>query len=259
MVEIQYEQLQAVIALFIWPFFRISSFIVSAPLLGHKNIPIPAKVGFSVLLTLVMLPVMPAFPDVAIASWAGLGIIIEQIVIGLAIGTVMRITFTAVQSAGEFISLQMGIGFATFFSADSNSQSLVISRLFYMLTLLIFLALNGHLFMIEILASTFRSLPIASLSIDTNAFKILADFGSVLFSAGLMMALPVTTPLLIVNITMGILNRSAPQFSIFSIGFPMSLTIGMLLLVVLMSDLGSFLENLFYRGFSTLDLLLKAF
>lgn len=247
MVDIDYAQIQAWIALFFWPFVRIAGFLMAAPLLGHTAIPAQVKIALSALISVILAPVLPPMPDVGISSWAGLGLIVQQLLIGVGLGLVMRIFLTAVQAAGEFIALQMGIGFATFFSSDSNSNSVVISRLFYMITLLIMLAMNAHLIVIEILASTFQTLPIG-MPLNSEGFSLPARYTAVIFSAGLLMSLPVVAPLLIIKFALGILNRSAPQFTVFSIGFPMSLIGGLVLMVVMMSDMGRFLEGLFTQA-----------
>ena len=252
MIEVTSAQLQLWVAAFLWPLSRITTFLVAAPLLGHSSIPNPAKIGLGVLLTLIVAPTLPPLPEVPIVSWAGLGILIEQMLIGLAMGLVMRVTFTAVQVAGDIIGLQMGLAFATLFSPDAGN-TMILARYLYMIALLMFLAFNGHLVVIEILATTFHTLPIGMVRFNPEAWRMLAGYGSTIFSAGLLLALPLVASLLIINLAMGILNRSAPQLTVFSVGFPLSLTVGLVLLMVLMGDLGRYLERLFSEGLQFLQ------
>jgi flagellar biosynthesis protein FliR len=255
-IEVSAAQLQLWVAAFLWPLSRITAFLVAAPVLGHSSIPNQAKIGLGVLLTLVVAPTLPPLPQVPIVSWAGLGVMIEQLLIGLAMGLVMRLAFTAVQVAGDIIGLQMGLGFATFFSPDSGGNTLILARYFNMIAMLMFLAFNGHLLVIEILAGTFQSLPIGLVSFNPDAWNMLARYGATIFSAGLLLALPLVASLLIINLTMGILNRSAPQLTVFSVGFPLSLTVGLVLLMVLMTDLARYLEKLFSETLQFLQSLL---
>ena len=245
MFEFTSDQLQLWLVSLFWPLCRITAFILSAPLLGHKNIPMPVKIGFALLFSIVLIPSLPPLPNIPLMSWAGLGIIIEQLLIGIAIGLVMRVTFTVVQTAGDIIGLQMGLAFATFFSADTGTNSMVLSRLLYMLSLLIFLAFDGHLMVLELLAGTFTELPIGSVHFSPNAWDMLVRYGATIFSAGLLLALPLVASLLLINLSMGILNRTAPQLTVFSIGFPLTLLTGLVLLMILMRDLGRFLQGLF--------------
>ncbi|WP_194756473.1 flagellar biosynthetic protein FliR [Aliidiomarina indica] len=258
MVEVTFLQLQAWIAAFFWPFVRLTSFMLTAPILGHSAIPNPLKLALGATLAIVITPILPPMPDVPIYSWAGFGIIVEQILIGVSIGLIMQVTFAVVQAAGEFIGLQMGLAFATFFSPDSGANTMILSRILHVFAMLMFLALNGHLIVLEILAFSFQQLPIGTLGLNLGAFDMLARFGSVVFLSGILLALPVFGALLIINITLGILNRSAPQLTVFSIGFPMSLTMGLFLIMTLTTNLGSYLQRLFANSIEFISHFLDA-
>ncbi|XKH60291.1 flagellar biosynthetic protein FliR [Halomonas sediminis] len=258
MVEVTFAQLQAWLVAFLWPFARITAFMAAAPLWGHSSVPNQAKVGLAAIVAVVIAPVLPSMPEVAVLSWAGLGIMVEQILIGLAIGMVMHVMFAVVQAAGEFIGLQMGLAFASFFDAASGTNIMVLSRIFYMITLLMFLAFNGHLMVLETLVMSFQVLPIGIGTFNPSAFDMLARYGGTIFAAGMLLALPLVASLLIINLALGILNRSAPQLTVFNIGFPMSLITGLVLLMVLMTDMASFLQRLFSNSIDFMQRLIEA-
>ena len=256
MVEITFDQLHGWLVAFLWPFMRLTAFVMASPLWGHSSVPRQVKLGLIAVLCVVIAPGLPPLPEIPIMSWAGLGIMIEQLLIGAALGVVMHVIFATVQAAGDFIALQMGLGFATFFSPDTGANTMILARLLYMITLLMFLAVNGHLIAIDILASSFVTLPIGTSGFNLDAFELLARFGGTIFVSGLLLALPLVSALLIINLSLGILNRSAPQLTVFNIGFPMSLTTGLFLLMVLMTDLGRFLQQLFETGLGFMQTLL---
>lgn len=251
-------QLHVWLVAFLWPFVRLAGFIMVAPLLGHSSVPRMAKLGLAVLITIVVAPGLAPLPEVAVWSWAGLGIVVEQLLIGIALGMALHVVFAAIMAAGDFVGLQMGLAFATFVSPDTGANTMILARFFYMMSLLMFLALDGHLMVIETLAFSFQALPVGYAGLDVDGFNMLVRFGSTIFSAGLLLALPLVAALLIVNLSLGILNRSAPQMTVFSVGFPTSLTLGLFLLSVLMNDLGRYLETLFSRGIETLQMLIQA-
>ncbi|WP_249979030.1 flagellar biosynthetic protein FliR [Vreelandella olivaria] len=257
MVEVTFAQLHAWLVAFLWPFARITAFMAASPLWGHSSVPNQAKVGLAALVAIVIAPLLPAMPDVPIMSWAGVGIIVEQLLIGLAIGLVMHIIFAVVQAAGEFIGLQMGLAFASFFDLSSGTNIMVLSRILYMITLLMFLALNGHLMVLETLVMSFQTLPIGIGTLNPNAFELLARYAGTIFASGMLMALPLAGSLLIISLSLGILNRSAPQLTVFNIGFPTSLTVGLTLLMVLMTDIGRFLQRLFSQGLAFMQSLIE--
>ncbi|MCE8037361.1 flagellar biosynthetic protein FliR [Halomonas sp. MCCC 1A11062] len=258
MVEVTFDQLHGWLVLLLWPFVRILAFFQAAPLWGHSSVPNQAKIGLAFLITLVIAPVLPPMPDVPLVSWAGFGIMVEQMLIGIAIGLVMHVVFAVVQAAGEFIGLQMGLAFASFFDAGSGTNTMILSRIFFMITLLMFLALGGHLMVLEALVSSFYGLPIGIGAFNPAAFEMMVRYGGTIFVAGMSLALPLVGSLLIINLAMGILNRSAPQLTVFNIGFPTSLTVGLVLLMVLMTDMSRFLQRLFSNGIQFIYALIEA-
>lgn len=257
MVEVTFAQLHAWLIAFLWPFARITAFMAASPLWGHASLPNQVKIALAALVTIVIAPVLPPMPDVPVMSWASLGIMVEQLLIGLAIGLVMHIIFAVVQAAGEFIGLQMGLAFASFFDLSSGTNIMVLSRILYMITLLMFLALNGHLMVLETLVMSFQTLPIGLGTLNPNAFELLARYAGTIFASGILLALPLTGSLLIISLSLGILNRSAPQLTVFNIGFPASLTVGLILLMVLMTDIGRFLQRLFSQGLTFMQSLIE--
>lgn len=257
MVEVTFAQLQGWLVAFLWPFARITAFMAASPLWGHTSIPNQAKVGLAALIAIVIAPILPAMPDIAIMSWAGVGVMIEQILIGLAMGLVMHIIFAVVQAAGDFIGLQMGLAFASFFDTASGTNIMVLSRILYMITLLMFLALNGHLMVLETLIMSFQTLPIGIGTFNPGAFELLARYAGTIFASGMLLALPLVGSLLTINLALGILNRSAPQLTVFNIGFPTSLIVGLILMMVLMTDISRFLQRLFTQGLAFMQALIE--
>src|SRR5690606_11642919 len=129
------------------------------------------------------------------------------VMIGVAVGFTMQLAFAAVRTAGEIIGLQMGLSFATFVDPASHLNMPVLARIIDMLALLLFLTFNGHLWLISLLVDTFHTLPIGGDPVNSNAFLALARAGGLIFINGMMLALPVITMLLTLNLALGLLNR----------------------------------------------------
>lgn len=146
----------------------------------------------------------------------------------------MQLAFAAVRTAGELIGLQMGLSFATFVDPGSHLSMPVLARIMDLLALLLFLTFNGHLWLISALVDTFHTLPVGGNPLNANAFMAMTRTGGLIFLNGLMLALPVITLLLTLNLALGMLNRMAPQLSVFVIGFPITLTVGIILMAALM-------------------------
>ena len=258
MISVDIDQLYAWINAFLWPFVRILALLGTAPMLGESSIPVRVKVGFAAVVTIAVAPTLESLPVLATASYASLWIVVQQVLIGMALGLTMRIVFAAVQTAGEFIGLQMGLAFASFFDPGTGSNTAVLARILNTITLLIFVAMNGHLLMITGLLRTFEVLPISGLPLDVNGWGVLLEWSRQIVIAGLLLALPVMVVLLTINLSLGILNRTAQQLSVFAVGFPISLTVGLIILAVVLPQISPFLERLFQDGYDTMGRLVEA-
>ena len=248
MISFTSEMLNSWVISLLWPLTRILGVIAAAPILNHSSIPTLSKLGLGVVLTLVIMPTMPALPNIDIVSVQGLFLLIEQVVIGLAMGFSMRLVFSAVEVAGQLISLTMGLGFASFYDPQTGGQSPSLGQLLVLTSLLLFLSLDGHLILIEAIAKSFVTLPI---SIEGNGphLKDIAFWGKEIFSIGLLLALPTIAALLITNMALGVLTRAAPQLNIFGIGFPVTITVGFMILVLTIPSMIKPMENMIAVSF----------
>jgi len=244
-ISVTSAQLEGWMVAFLWPFVRMLALVSTAPIFGEAWVPRPVKVLIAAMLAFVVSPTIGPLPAVPVVSAGGVWIIVQQVLIGVAMGFTVRLVFTAVLAAGEYIGLQMGLSFASFFDPMSHGSTMVVARLLNMLAMLIFVALDGHLLMVNALAQSFHTLPIADAPLAAGGWMFLVLAGAEIFASGLMLALPLITALLTLNLAMGILNRASPQFSIFAVGFPLTLLAGIFMLQLLMPNLGAFLEPRF--------------
>jgi flagellar biosynthetic protein FliR len=236
------------IAALLWPLSRILGLIAAAPLFGNAGVPLRVKVLLGVFLALVIAPLVPAVPAVDPTSWAGLLILVKEMIIGLAMGFAMRLVFAAVEYAGEVASQTMGLGFAVFFDPSTRGRSSAVSQFMALVATMAFLAVNGHLVLLEALAESFFTMPITETPFSSNAALELVRWGGRIFSAGLQIAMPIIAALLITQVALGILTRAAPQLNIFGIGFPITLGVGFLTLSLALPYLSAPIVNLFNQG-----------
>lgn len=248
MITLSSAELNTLIAAFLWPLTRILGLIAIAPVFGNLSIPFQVKVLLGVMLALIIAPTVPALPAMDPMSMAGVLILIQQFVIGLAMGFVMRIIFAAVEMAGEIAGLTMGFGFAQFFDPQTRGRSSAISQFLALLTIMIFLAANVHLTLLSALAESFSTLPIGTAAISGQTFHQTALWGGHIFSAGVQLSLPIVAALLITNVALGILTRAAPQLNLFGIGFPITLGVGFVMVALVLPYLATPLSNLFQEA-----------
>ena len=251
MVSISSDLLQSWIINLLWPLTRILGVIAAAPIFSHTAIPNQVKLGLGVMLTLIIIPTLPLMPHFEIFSFQGLLILVQQLVIGLAIGFSMRMVFSAVELAGQLIGMSMGLGFSSFYDPQSQGQSTAVNQFLSLLAMLIFLSLDGHLLIISAVANSFVTLPIGLVESGINSMRI-AMWGETIFSYGLLLALPAVAALLITNMALGILTKTAPQLNLFGIGFPVTLSIGLVVIALSLPGMLKPIENFIEQGASNM-------
>ncbi|EGW21343.1 flagellar biosynthetic protein FliR [Methylobacter tundripaludum] len=217
-------------ALFIWPLMRISAMFVAVPLFSIKAVPARVRLILSVVITLVVMPLLPPLPSVEMFSYAGFMTAIAQVMIGLTTGFILQLVFAAAVFAGQSVALSMGLGFSMMVDPQSGQQVPVIAQLYTVTTTLIFISLDGHLLLIQMLLDSFKTLPIGIDGIDKAGIWSIIAWSSRMFAGGLLLTMPIIASLLLVNIIFGVAARAAPQLQIFSVGIPVTLMLGLLLI-----------------------------
>lgn len=258
MISVTSAQLNAWLALFIWPFVRILGVIATDPVLGNRSVPARVKIGLAFLVTILLAPTLGPPPAVLPGSAEGILILMQQLVIGIAIGLVVRVVFTAAEMAGHMMGLQMGLGFATFFDPQNSAQVPLMAEFMGLFATLVFLAFNGHLMVIAALSESFRALPISAHPFAAGGWATLAQWGGEIFLAGLLIALPVLGALLITNMAIGIMTRAAPQLNIFAVGFPLTLAAGFVVLYLSLPYIMPLLERIWSDGLTVVAQVLQA-
>lgn len=248
MVNIDAAWLSAWVAGLLLPLARILSLVAISPVFSHESVPARVKIGLGVLLSVIVAPTLPAIGGFDPLSLSGVMLIVEQIVVGLAMGFAMRIVFAAVELAGEVSGMTMGLGFATFFDPTTQGESMSLNQLLSLLTTLVFLAIDGHLILLATLVRSFHDMPLDGAQHAPAAFWRIAQWGGHVFAAGVQLSLPIVAALLITNIALGILTRAAPQLNLFGIGFPLTLTVGMVVLVLVLPTMAAPMVRLLEQG-----------
>lgn len=252
MITLTSAQLDAWIAAFIFPLARILALVTSAPLFSNIGVPNRTRLALGLAITFALMPMLPPMPTVPAGSLPALWILLQQMLIGVGMGFAMRIAFSSVELAGEFMGSQMGLGFATFYDPLSSAQTPVITEFVNLMTLLVFIALNGPLLYVATLAESFTVIPVSSAPLAAVSWKNLAELGSIMFSTGLLLALPVIVTLIITNLALGVLTRAAPQLNIFAVGFPITLLGGLAALAISLNYLAGPLQVLIEQGLAAM-------
>lgn len=229
-------QIVASVASFIWPLIRISAMFVAIPLFSLRAVPARVRLVLSLAITLVIMPLLPANPVVEIFSYQGFLVAVAQVMIGLTGGFIMQLVFSALLFAGQGVALSMGLGFASMVDPQNGQQVPVIAQFYVMASTLVFLSLDGHLLLIKMLLDSFNSVPVGIEGVTKDNIWTILSWSSRMFAGGLLLTMPIIVSLLLVNISLGVATRVAPQLNIFSVGFPVTLMLGLLLVWLTLPD-----------------------
>lgn len=250
-------QIQAQVASFIWPLLRISALLVAVPLFSLQAVPARVRLILAVALTFVVMPLLPAFPAVDLFGYEGISMALTQVMLGLSSGFILQLVFAAIIFAGQGIALSMGLGFASMVDPQNGQQVPVVAQLYVITSTLMFLSLDGHLLLIKMLLDSFTSLPIGMDGLSKADIWAIIAWSSRLFVGGLLLAMPVIASLLLVNVGFGVAARAAPQLNIFSVGFPATLMLGMLLVWLTLPDVLDQFSGLLTDAYDLIGQLLR--
>lgn len=229
MVPINGEQLETWIAAFLWPFIRILAMLATAPVFDNRTVQRRTRVALAAMIAMLMMPILPAPPTLSSAQ--AVPVLIQQILIGVSMGFSMRLVFAAFEMAGDLLGLQMGLAFAQFIDPSRGTQTPLLGSFLGVLASLVFLVIDGHLLVIAAVVQSFELIPISANLSVVNAQNI-AMAGGIMFTLALQISLPVLAAVLISNIVLGILARAAPQLNVMSIGFSITIGVGLWILWV---------------------------
>jgi len=227
-ISITEGQILAWLTPLLWPFFRALALLASLPVFSQRAVPMRVKIGFALFIALAAQPSLPDIPVIALDSPQAVLVLIQQLLVGITLGFAVRLVFAAVELGGELIGLQMGLNFAGFFDPATASQGTASGRFFGTLVAFLFVLANGHL---AVIAALVRSFEVFAVGDEPFAFLRQTQpqqWGAEVFMLGLWIALPLVGMLLFVNLVLGVISRVAPQISVFSVGFPITVTVGLI-------------------------------
>lgn len=227
MVTFTEAQVLGWISAWLWPFVRVLGLFTSAPVLSMKAVPRRVRVALALLIVVCAEPSLPPMPSVALNSAEALMVLAQQVLIGVTLGFAARVVFAAIEFAGEIVGLQMGLNFAAFFDPLQGGQATAVSRFYGTVAAWLFVVMNGHLLLSAAVLHSFEAFPVSAQPLAFLSQVQPQVWGAEIFKLGLWVSLPVVAMLALTNVVMGLVARVAPQMNIFSIGFPITLGVGL--------------------------------
>lgn len=242
---------------FLLVFARISGIFVISPFFGSVNIPQRVKAGLALFIALLIFPVVNhLLPSLSGKLYEYYLLVIAQVLIGIIIGFLCTVVMSAFQISGEFYSVQMGFGFANTVDPLSHIEQPVVGQFIGFFALLIFLIIGGHHLLITTIFKSFEIVPIFSLKASNLICDKVVMVFCGMFLTALKMAMPIMGVLFLVTLSMGLLAKVAPMMNIMTLGWAITIVIGVITLIMIIPLLGQVAQNMFIHVFSDIDELL---
>lgn len=245
--------------MYLLPFVRVAAMMMALPIIGTQLVPGKIRLIFSLALTYIV--VCSGNSTVALNPGVSLFtlffVVILQVLIGVLMGLVIHIIFQTFMLAGQIISMQMGLGFASLMDPQNGISTPIVGQLYMMIATLLYLTMNGHLFVISILVDSFAQIPVTQLDMTSIEFEKFIELGSFMFAYGLKIALPAVITILITNISFGMMTKAAPQLNIFTLGFSITLIAGVALIYICLSFMATEFTEVSEKAHSTLVALIE--
>lgn len=245
------------ISSYFWPFIRISTVLMIAPIFGAVAVvPVRVRLILSLTITVVVAPLIPDIPTIDPFSSTGIMIILQQILLGFAMGFLLQLAFAALVMGGSSIAMPMGLGFANIVDPVNGIQVPVLSTLFTIIGTLLFLSMNAHLILIQIVVDSFIGMPIAAIGLTQDSMLKIALWGGRIFMGGILIALPAIMIITLINIAFGIMTKAAPQLNIFAVGFPTTMAAGFLVIYLTLPNLLPRFMQIVEEAFDTMQIIM---
>jgi flagellar biosynthetic protein FliR len=232
MPVITYDQIESWLGALFWPFLRIGACLMVAPLFGASYVPPRVRIVLAGAITLAALPLIPRAEGLTVLSADGVVTTVQQLVIGVALGYALQLMFDALTLGGQLLANGMGLGLAFNIDPLRGVETPALGQLYVVLGTLTFIALDGHIALLQTLVASFRGLPVGPNGFSPQVLQSLADWGSQLFLGALRIALPGMTALLVVNLAFGVTSRAAPSLNLFAVGLPITLLFGLVVVLL---------------------------
>lgn len=236
-LEVDSVEISSWVSRFLWPFFRISGFLMVMPLIGSRLVPQRIRILLAFLIAMLVTPMLPPMPHTDGLSVQTMVISAQQLLIGIAFAFMLEMLMQVMILAGQLIAMQTGLGMALMIDPSHGINVAVVAQWFLVFANLLFISLNGHLVALEIVIDSFYVIPVGFDGLSTDTLFKMVGYTQWMFASALVLSLPALTVMLVVNIAFGVMSRLAPQLNIFAVGFPVTMMLG---LVVLWLCIGSF-------------------
>ena len=249
---------EAMLVQLLFAMLRTGGALIAAPVFGAVGVPVQVRTVLAGAVGLLVMGVHPFTAPADPLSFAGVEIAAQEVFVGLTLGFVLQIAFAAPLLAGEYLANSIGLGFASMVDPQGGHSSPVVSQFLMILMTLIFLSVDGHLILVDVIVRSYSLLPLGGGWLSSAQLWSVVKFGGFVFASGLAIALPVGFALFAMNVLVGVVTRTAPQLNIFAVGLPLTLIAGFVVLALAFPAMAQLMTGAAEAGMEQMRMLLVA-
>lgn len=240
-------------------FVRVGALVMTAPFFSSGTIPVKVKAFFAIVLTLMMYPVVSVegmIIPIDATSLEVLVAVVKEMLVGVAMGLTGQLIFAGIQMGGELMSVNIGLSFASVVDPVNQGQRPLVSQLFGLLAVLVFISVGGGAYYLQALAESFEIVPVGDMHLQ-RAAPTFIQIATYLFVIGVQMAAPFIIVLFLLDLSFAIFARIMPQANIFFIALPLKVGVGVILMLLILPYAPAAFDNFFSRLWTYLDRILQ--
>lgn len=234
------------LSIFFLVVIRISGILFTSPIFGSEIVSSRIKIFLSILLGILIFPFVPIKDISKVNSLLLILIIFKELLVGISTGIISRFLFVGVQFGGQIIGTQMGFGIVNVLDPQSNTQVSLVAQFQNIVMILFFLAIGGHLYIIEAISKSFEMVPLGVFVFNDSVYQYIVTIFSKIFLTALKITAPIFVTLLVTQIVLGIMGRLVPQLNILIVGFPIQIASGIFVIMTSMTFFFGMFEILMY-------------
>lgn len=241
---------------FMLVFFRCLGFLILTPIFGRRDLPAQSKIGLSALLSYIVLPLIPA-QSLNTNLWALAAVVLREVTVGLSMGYITLLVFSALHLAGQVIDMEMGFGMVNVMDPQSNTQVPMMGNFYYLLSLILFLSCNGHHVLISAMIKSFEIVPLGKAVFGEHFLMGIMESFQDVFILGVRISMPIVAIIFLTDFALGIIARTVPQMNVFIVGLPLKIALGILGMIIILPMYLVTFEGIFNGTYESIFMILK--
>jgi len=235
---------------FLFIFLRFAGMIIISPIFGRKNLPPMLRIGFCLIMSIIMMLILPVSQYAQSNDFFAFFINgVKEVALGMVIGYLSLVIFSLAVAAGQIIDMQIGFGLSNFFDPQMGMQIALTGNFLNIILILVFFSVNGHHKLIQLMFSSFQMLAPGHVVFGATAVEMIIMYFVWFIVLVVQVSIPIIAVSIVTEFALGTLVKTMPQMNMFVVGIPMKIIVGIAVMMLFLPAFTMFLEGAFDQMF----------